>query len=322
MMLAFQACEYVAELDGLDENPRLYLLCMPGGSDTTVVSLRATMPMADRNASEIPVDDAEIIMKVNGEQVPLSVADESVTGMSADSRYTLSPVLPGDKVEISAAVEGLQPVASECTVPAAFPEHEIRFETVMRAEDGNMKTFLNVVVEFPETPEAGDCFGIRVYREEDVFGYDAGNRTVYRFMLPKGLDTDYYEYSISNGPFMADTEKFNLFSWSHINSMLIYDEFPSVDGGSRMEFQTNYEKNTYDEYYGSGHSFRYKVFLYRLSPELLRFVKANMVYNYNGGVLFAMAPPSYVYTNIRGGVGVLGGITCHETDWLPNVTQQ
>ncbi len=36
-------------------------------------------------------------------------------------------------------------------------------------------------------------------------------------------------------------------------------------------------------------------------------------------ILLAAAPPSYMYTNIRGGVGVFGGISVAETDWMPNV---
>ncbi len=326
-VLALQSCEYIVDLDGFDKNPRLYVLGMPGESDTTVVMLRPTIPMGDKNAPEVSLDDAEVILTVNGEQVPLSVADESTPDLPSGSRYTLHPVLPGDELEFRASVDGVQPVMTECKVPDAFPEYEIMLDTEEKVVNGNLKTYLNITVDIKGAQETDDCYAMKVYRETDTFGYDAGNSKKYNFMYPKIAGANDYDYPIYQFPLLVNYGGgIDIFSDKYA-PMLVFQDNMSAEWNHRLEFVTEYVGDSIysDNYYNNGAEYglryRYKIFLYRLSPELLRFIKANLVQTDNVTILFAMAPPSYVYTNIRGGVGIFGGITRTETEWLPNVAR-
>ncbi len=324
MILALPACEYTADLDGFDKSPRLYVLGMPGGSDTTAVMLRPTIPMADRNASEVSLDNAEVIMTVNGVQVPLSVADESATNLPAGSRYTLHPVLPGDELEFRASADGVPPVMAECRVPDAFPEYDVAIGKKEKVVDGNVETYLNVIVDLKDVPKTDDCFAMRVCREKDSFGFHVGGGKDYDFMYPEGIPSVNEDYPIYQFPILVNYGGgIDLFSDKLYTPMLVYQDDFSAGGNHRLEFVTAYRRDEiYTDYNDGteyGHRFSFKIYLYRLSPELLRYMKANAIPADNVTILFAMAPPSYVYTNIHGGVGVFGGMTCAETEWLPNV---
>ena len=57
--------------------------------------------------------------------------------------------------------------------------------------------------------------------------------------------------------------------------------------------------------------------LYRLSPEFYNYAKAQYLCNFNMLSNFGVTPPNFTYSNIKGGLGVVGGIAGVSTDWIP-----
>ncbi len=321
----FYACERELDFREFDLKPRLCVMGVAGDSDTTVVHLRPAKAMGDSLSEPFSVAGARVSMLVNGEEVPLSVADESVPEIPLGSWFSTRPMSPGERVEFSASVDGVDPVSAECVVPEDFPEYELKLEarTVYSGYNGNteVEPHLYVTVNFEDDPDTDDCYGMQVYRLEETYGY-ANPEKRYRYMEPYVYSSDFFELPPSQQPMMVHyTPDTGLFSDEYA-PMLIVDDRGFTDGKGKIEFATKYNEDSerVDSYDGTkyGYRYMYKVCLYRLSPELQRFIKSGEIVAGTIPILLMLAPPSYIYTNIRGGVGIFGGMTCTETGWLPN----
>lgn len=62
----------------------------------------------------------------------------------------------------------------------------------------------------------------------------------------------------------------------------------------------------------------YRIELFRLSEELFNYCKAQYLMDYNILSNFGVTPPNFTYSNIRGGLGVVGGVSCTRTELYPD----
>ncbi len=331
LALFMSSCEYELDFSGDDKTRRLFVLGIPGSSDTTVVRLHSTIPTGDRNSCPLPLDDARVSLFVNGDEVVMDRADETVPSLPEGSFYTLYPVKPGDKVEVRASAEGAEPVWAESSVPELFPESEVVMD-VERNSYGSPDG-LTFSARFKDDPDVENYYGIQVLLRRERYSYT----------IESGYTIDGYEYELADSWRYSDSENalypfqkpmivsyksgIDIFVSYGSNAMLVYNDRAFENGEGYIEFLAKYEEDRVevgtwlngvlqDE---KGYRCSYKVLLYRLSPELYNFIRADSILYGNISILIAAAPPSYVYTNIRGGVGVFGGISVTETDWIPNV---
>lgn len=72
--------------------------------------------------------------------------------------------------------------------------------------------------------------------------------------------------------------------------------------GSKDEYQ----KETYE----------FKIFLYKLSEELYKYIKSINDINNNKLGNYGLAPIRSHFTNIENGIGILGGCNIYESEWL------
>ncbi len=329
--LAASSCEYELDFSGYDQTRRLFVFGMPGSSDTTVVSLHSTIPMGDRNSLPLPLDDARVSLIVNGEEVVMERADETVPSLPEGSFYTLHPLEPGDKVEVKASAEGAEPVWAESVVPKVLLDSEVVMDVERNA--GNYPTGLTFSVCFKDDPDVSDYYAMQVCLRKSYYsysidsGYEDMDKYEYEFLdyeAGSAYDDDLYpfqkpiivNYDPSKGLYLHDN--------AH---MVVFNENTFEKGEGVLEFFADYKEDSVESGYWldgvlqeeKGYRCSYKVILYRLSSELYNFIRANEILDANLPILIGAAPPSYAFTNIRGGVGVFGGISKTETDWIPNV---
>ena len=62
----------------------------------------------------------------------------------------------------------------------------------------------------------------------------------------------------------------------------------------------------------------YVVEVYRLSEELYNYFKAQYLMQFNLLSNFGVTPPNFTYSNVRGGLGIVGGISGTRSEWFPN----
>ncbi len=312
MLSVLQSCEYDMDFSDFGHEPRLFVMGMAGGSDMTVIRLLPAGAIGDSHQDGFSVDGAQVSLKVNGEDVPLSIDDELPYGCYVADIH----LLPGDAAEFAASVEGVDPVRAKCVVPGRFPEYEVELKTEKNGWNGNdlngISTRLKLTVRFDDDPDTKDYYGMQVYRMTETYSYF--NILEYEYMKPMDdISSGIYDFPLSGLPLtMHYSPGEGMFSKDYV-PMMVVDDGMFADGNGVMEFLTNFNDDT------SNRRYMYKVFLYRLSPELYRFARANAIASDNVPILVMMAPPAHCYTNVLGGVGVFGGITRMETDWLPNV---
>lgn len=64
--------------------------------------------------------------------------------------------------------------------------------------------------------------------------------------------------------------------------------------------------------------YKYQVRLYRVSPEIYRYAKAYNLERNNGLSSLGLAPVNFTFTNVVGGSGFFGAMTCTCSEWIDN----
>lgn len=327
--------EHPLKLDSQDQ--MLLLQCMSGLSDTTTISLHAATPVTQKDSIAPDISGAVISLKVNGQ-------DKKVTKTEVPGKFiSIGKLNTGDVVEVSAKAAGLTPVSGRTIVPAVISNPEVRLGK--RAEG----YYYTLHVDIPDAA-SDEYLGIKIIEESTAVNWhkeilyygsdpEAQNHregdlikdTTYTvYSLPpydianEGLGMEMNEEAISVNFRDGDMLHFED-SWSYRGENTLYLISPGMRTNEGRTYECLFYKN--DDYehtemfediveYYSKRTYRYKVILYRLSPEFYRFAKARYDAEYNDLAEFGLTPSTFTYTNVKGGFGVVGAATSYDTGWL------
>ncbi len=319
------SCEYTFDLKGLGTEGKVYLTCVAGSSDTTVFDLATTLPIKDIPGSPVPTDNARASLSVNGTPVELSRSTDSSSGIPEGSFYILRRFSPGDVLDFSASVEGLDAVSASTVIPEKFPEvaTEVSLDSAYNSSGNPYKT-VTFTVSFDDDPGSEDYYGISVRRltyyeklfdqtqetfdNEDYEGwmtlvYDTADETTSR----DPVLTTYY----SGGNGIGD---------QYGGEMILWDDGPFNGKRASLEVSVVYDQ---DERYTMKTGvlncrYKYRLVLYRLSPEFYRKVKSEYIISNNSYISQGLVSPSFIYTNVNGGLGLFGSLSVSRSPWLGN----
>lgn len=125
------------------------------------------------------------------------------------------------------------------------------------------------------------------------------------------------DYAISNNMENGDeffTEKIN-------GQKMILVEDNGFDPLTITAF-SDYQKDKYNQFgkeCDTLHtSYKFMLQVFRLSESCYRYLKAHYQVSRNMGAKYNLAAPSFAFTNIFGGYGVLGCLSQRETGWMQN----
>jgi hypothetical protein len=88
------------------------------------------------------------------------------------------------------------------------------------------------------------------------------------------------------------------------------DDIETLEGRQKMEIGVSFP------FSGKASTVKYKVCLFKLSPEFYRYYKGKSDSMNNDFVMSGFAAPTFTYTNIIDGMGILAAINGLETDWF------
>ena len=304
------SCEktFTLTVDGSNEH-KMNLFCATGAIDSTIINIEAVSaaipdPLPDPK-------DAEIVFKVNGEACSTSYRELTFASQSEFKEMNRYFVMDrrleeGDKVTIDIRLEGITPIHAETTVPPVPEEPE-----VMLSNEGH-GNILDITYSESD-PDA--YFGLRIrsryesWWSELIDGewIDSEKSIIWNNIYGLGNDLDILlafedeeslkEIMTGDGPVCF---------WK--NDMIKEDE----NGRKSLTFNVgtvmgNYE-NVSDDLIEYGREY-YVVYLYRLSEEL--YTAYDHFIHQDTDVLghMGLSPVHYRYTNVKGGFGVLGGIS-------------
>lgn len=307
------SCTYDFGLDGLPDNPRLVLHCLPcAGRDTTVLQLSASQPVAPgADRSELPSSVA-VSFVVNGVEQEVRRATDSLPGVPSGCFYVTGRRAEGDEVSVRAEARGLPAAQARTSLPAAFPlvglERRLK-QGVYRSEQFR--------ITFRDRPDTADYYGLRIVRRT-VFGRLSFGQESTRYEV---LSLDVENEPLLNGRNGLDAA-LNLPN-DFYGNLYIWDDSRLQSREYTLCVETNYMEDwDPDEWNGQYQRFAYKVLLYTLSPELYRYLRSLNANDNNDLGHTGLAPMRSNYTNVDGGIGVLGGCHLTETDWLDSLLSE
>lgn len=314
LLLAFMtSCSYDFDLKGMDVTEKLVLYCMPDAdSDTTLIQLYRSQPVTQqKKEGKKEIANVRITFSVNGTEQSVRYAETDEPSVPAGCYYVIGRWNESDVIRVRAEADGLPPVHSETTIPASFPLKKV---DMVRKQDIDNK--LQFRITFQDDGKE-NYYGIRIVKREvyEDLADDENSRTYGAVALDLDLDdepllnnktgldatfdysTDFYQY---------------LYIWS--NEQILNKEYT-------LRLDTYYSADWEADEWGYHLHNYYKMYFYKLSPELYKYLKSlNDIKNNNLGDK-GLAPIRSSYTNIENGIGVLGGCRITETEWMKNLQQ-
>lgn len=255
--------------------------------------------------------------------------------------YTDAPVREGDDLSLTVKAKGMEEVSAKATVPRKAVIQGIdaapRCSTVTDFDYTYTEKYLHFDINITDA-SPDDYYGITVKQEQETtVTYDDGktesySHTGYGSIIDwSGSDSDImaelqatgsaWTDAYYNGYFIDSFGAMNmkLVSGSNLKDghlqfdcNILWSEdsdniYSSFDGNSLVEERVHIKRKA-----------QYKLLIYRVSPEFFRFSKAQYLQRNNSLAEYGLSPSTFSFSNVNGGFGLLGGISCTSTPWYPS----
>lgn len=304
------SCESTFDLQKLGDRNVIKIICEASPGDTTVVDVDVLVPVGDYERVPEKIGPEDIVMTVDGREVPLSVAAEDEANLKPGTFYVVEDFPYGSEICVKATAEGADPVEARTNVPLSLEGFSIDMELTdmvsYQLYGQEVKNIVKARLNIPEVAEGTrigiryierskvDSCGVVLYEDEYVESvYD-----VARFSSDGGL--------ISNSDFLylqrMDAEARYVWRGTDEYEFIFYHPLDSVDKW------TDEEGNIV--VWTTETSFYFSV--YAFSEEFYQYHSRST----NEFFELGMASPSYTYTNVKGGTGYLGAYTSIETPMM------
>ena len=252
--------------------------------------------------------------------------------------YTDAPIKDGDDLSLEVAARGMESVSANVKVPQKVVIQEVnaapRCSTITEFDNTYRMSYMSFDVSLADI-SADDYYGLCI--EMDVttsYAYFDGHTETYSHknygnIITWDSGSGMTDVLESQGDWI-DAYYNNYFIDSYASSGLHLIPGSCLKDG-HLKFDCNLEFSSdsisdvcdFDEngqltIVGQVHiktDSKYKVSIYRVSPEFYRFNKAQYLLRTNYLAELGLSPSTFSYTNVRGGFGVLGALTCSSTPW-------
>lgn len=287
VMLISASCESEFELKGIDDEDRLHITFIPStfmsSHEMTITGARSVNKPAKEYQSP---SNLSIRLTVNGEDIALEAKDQ-------DHFLAHHEFIPGQTVRIEASADGFRPAYAETVIPEPVKE----FKTSIAKSDEDYNSRLMVTVEYPDNPETKDMYGALVVQETTA--------------VHKGTTIEACDIY----PIYDDFSEAECRTTSFHGTEIAYWNDSKETSGGRQKMEFEFDRINYTI---EGHTtkIRYKILLLKVSPEFYRYYNGQWDIENNALSFIGLSAPTFTYTNITGGIGVLGSLSYTESDWI------
>lgn len=335
LVILMSACRDDYSLDNLNDSPKLVVYCLPSPQqDTTFIDIARSIPVQDRKGRETEdgqIKGVKVTYLLNNEKYPVEYAAD------AGQYFVVSRHQPGDRVDIDVSAEGMPRTTASTVVPEAV---SIALHRVVEIRDYDAYTYAisdydQVQASFTDPAATADYYGLRV-RIKYYDGFAEGG------ILTGDTDEKWFVDSYDEYCEMKLRHPELKWKWIITDSTYVYPEIntrsePLLHPLTDLDEDFGYEADFYGGLYifsdeginGQEYTLRlnistserkgfmqkYQVMLYRLTPEYYRYLKSinDLGNNELAKIGFSQITPTY--TNVRGGIGIVGGYNRSETQW-------
>ncbi len=311
LLFLFTSCELPFDLKDLGDRSVLKLYCEVSSGDTTVVDIDVLVPVGDHERTPVKVKPEDVMMTVDGEVVEIREAASDDPGLDPGTLFVVEEFPEGSEICLTASSEGTDPIVARTNMPKSLSGSLIKLELTdlpgNSYEGVEERNVVRARLELPDEMKGchigiqyllksrTDSCGVTVWDEEYIV------QSVY----------DVTEFT-SDGNFVSNPDFWHLrrmggtyiYVWDGTDDyeFIFYHRWDSVSEWENEEGAT--ETWTYDSHF--------KLRLYAFSEEYFQYHSRTA----NDFFELGMASPSYTYTNVKGGTGLLGAFRCVETPWL------
>lgn len=325
LLLILISCERDAKFNA-DESGRIYLYGILSDSEYNIIKVNVSRPVFGKESAR--PEDVKLTLEVDGTSVELTRDVEYKPSEDGEIAYkTEYNFTSGQKLELKAECNGLPKAEVSATVPELLPEVSVRhsIEESYRVKDGDIlygtyHTVSKFHVVLDEKFAKDSHFGVQVLRQKhiEIVGTPDDSETV------NSSEAEEYDDLFEN-PVMTDL--------SSVKHEIVIDvdggEFlvvePDNDGGkpafdvfvdNEPKYMTHAAWNGDDLIYARYEYYTYKVKVFRIPDTMYHSLKTEYIkQNSDAPLHLGFSPPTYVYSNVVGGLGMFAAVTSYETDW-------
>lgn len=314
--LGFCSCEERFELNDVGGEPKMYVECYAGLSDTTLIRLYKAMPVNAKASNGEDYTLKRMDLKVGGAPVVLKPITDTLflsSGAIPPTKslyWTPDPIPAGSKLDLEVETAETAPVSATTTVPLK-PSFTMTAEMV----GGPIMPYIQFIINFQNEVAPTDRFGIAIKQYMTTHRDDGSEDQSYEMSsAPTMLNGDIVLEQSLSVKGCPETFYFGMYSGEEmegnsLNAIMMYDPRDYT-----------WEENRYDD---EGNelppvtvtlSIKLQIQVLKFSDESYGYL--NSLYNRESNLLamLGFCPPSVAYTNIAGGYGVLGGISLAESE--------
>ena len=345
-------CEYDFPLKSIGDEDRLSVVAVANQDGTMFINVETAVPINKYAPGErADTSLTKLELTINGRQSRLFRLD-SLYGESSLSTLRFwqaaEAVRPGDEVSIAAQGATTKEVTASFKMPSAPVIGKVdAYVQVNEYPDLVNLGFFDTAVKtqiFKVTvadASEDDYYGIQlVLDSKSTFIYEdidtVKNASVNFVTIEDAGSGDSAISYETNRFFAADYDGITANRYVYGNQIFLFSGASMRDGA--VEFSTYYspsgsfsgkqqrweqdpETGEYSETDGVKYSYtvdnRYRIVLYKVSDEFYHYCKSLYMIENNLFAEVGLSPTNFSYTNISGGFGVLGGLSCTQSDWIP-----
>lgn len=340
LLAALSGCKDDITLPDADNNPKLVVYCFPSTQDTTWISVSQSIPVKQyRDSVRLrTIDNATISYSVNGGQ-------KSVTNAGNGYYYVVAGQKAGDNIAVTVAADGMPTASAETHIPdtvaIANPNH--RTVNIYDDDEGRTEEYDQLMASFTDPAATRDYYAVRLkLKYVNGYGYayygsegdyvnfnteqnweqlkamtngDTG-QPVYDPIVVFRTDSTYFYPNINtkNEPLlMSKTDIDDAFGFSddYFGGLYIFDD--TAVSGKHYTLHLN----RYDNEWRMGYLiFEERVELLHLTPEYYNFLKSVNAIENSDLAHYGLSQLMPTASNVRGGLGVVGGWNVSHTEWI------
>lgn len=310
LLLLLTSCELPFDLKEIGDRSILKLYCNASSGDTVVVDVDVLVPVGyhDRTPAEVGAED--VMMTVDGERVEIRTAAADDPNLEPGTMFVLEEFPSGAEICISASVEGVEPIEAKTRMPSSLDGCRLELELtdiVTASYDGEkVRNIVRARLELPEDLRGchlGVQYMVNMRRDSCGVRIEEGE-FVQQVYDVKGFSSD--------GNFISNPD-----FW-HLRNMG-YTYIYVWEGTDDYELLFNHYRDNVSEWENEDGTleswstdYSFKLVLYAMSEEYYQYHSRTT----NRFFELGMASPSYTYTNVKGGTGLLGAVHSIETPWI------
>ncbi|MBQ9476685.1 MAG: DUF4249 family protein [Bacteroidales bacterium] len=347
LLPALNGCQIPFELDHADP-ARMYVQCIPSDGQTVLQVLYAA-PAYGNSGTIFDFHASDVTLQVNGQAVPMR-EDEDADGVRDGRFVTDVPLKEGDAVSVSVSGPEVPTVTGSTVIPRSpkivgVSHEDIQLDTISGTR---------VTLSLDRIPGEEDYYGVQIIQRmlmHYVKFEELGTDTVETYITPGqmlsiaevgSVDMDgYVQVNYTDGLLgrgvdapmrllkarQFEGQQYSCYLNSLDASMMAYWMNPGRlpgwlnpsggDDDDTPEDEQDGEDDGVDPdklYFST--TVEYNFIVCQLSPELFHYGKALYHSNFDFLSNLGLTPANFTYSNISGGLGVVGALSRTETGFI------